>query len=116
MSNENERLVSYNAPQPTKHFNPRHRAEPITLKNLPSSMVDAMDHLTPLQKAVFLGDRSGSVMELLSNADREKLELLTRKTEKEFQVKDEKKNEERQRHAPEPFEEEPLKVKYFKKF
>lgn len=67
-----------------------------------------MDHLTPLQKAVFLGDRSGSVMELLSDEDRQKLQLLNRKTEKEVQIKEREK--EVKKPKAEPFEEEPLKV------
>jgi hypothetical protein len=106
-----ERPVFYHAPQPTRHFDPRHRAQPITLKNLPEALASAVHTLTPLQKAVFLGDRSGSVMELLSNSDRQKLELLTRKTEKEIQLEDRKHGrDEKKRAEPEPFEEEPLKV------
>lgn len=108
---EVERPVCYNAPQPTRHFCPRHRAEPIILKDLPEALATAVHHLTPLQKAVFLGDRSGSIMELLSDSDRQKLELLSRKAEKEVQLDDDKKRkEEKRRGDPEPFEEEPLKV------
>jgi hypothetical protein len=71
-------------------------------------MLTATSHLTPLQKAVFLGDRSASVMELLNDEDRKKLELLTRKSEKEVQIKKEK--VEVKKTDPLPFEEEPLKV------
>jgi hypothetical protein len=47
-------------------------------------------------------------MELLSDSDRKKLELLSRKTEKETIIPERKKPE--KRVEPEPFEEEPLKV------
>lgn len=84
---------------------------------MPEALDTAVHNLTPLQKAVFLGDRSGSIMEMLSDADRQKLEVLTRKAEKEIQFGDKKrqsKEDERKRAQPEPFEEEPLKVNHYR--
>lgn len=78
---------------------------------MPSTMLNITGNLTPLQKAVFLGDRSGSVMELLNDADRQKLNLLMRKSEKEVQIKKDK--TESKKTDPLPFEEEPLKVIIF---
>uniref|UniRef100_A0A1I7SVN1 Uncharacterized protein n=1 Tax=Bursaphelenchus xylophilus TaxID=6326 RepID=A0A1I7SVN1_BURXY len=109
-----ERPKFYRAPEPSRHFDPQHRPSPIILKDNLSELGQAFQSLNPLQKAVFLGDRSGSVLELLSSADREKLKLLTKKAEIETKIV--RKEAAKRRPEPEPFEEEPMKAHRFKKF
>ncbi|KAI6180796.1 G-patch domain-containing protein [Aphelenchoides besseyi] len=114
-SQQTERPKFYRAPQPTHHFNSRHKPQPIQLKNLPENLHHAVKRLSPLERALFLGDRSGSVMELLSDSDRKKLELISRKSERKTE-KPEDKPKEKVVAEPEPFEEEPMKAHRFKKF
>ncbi|CAD5213196.1 unnamed protein product [Bursaphelenchus okinawaensis] len=108
-----ERQKVYSSLEPSKHFDQKHRPSPIILKDTVSEITTAFQNLNPLQKAVFLGDRSGSVLELLSSSDREKLKLLTKKSEIETKFK---KPEKEKRVELVPFEEEPMKAHRFKKF
>ncbi|KAI6242165.1 G-patch domain-containing protein [Aphelenchoides fujianensis] len=114
-SQRTERPTFYRAPMPTRHFDGRHKSEGIILKDLPPTVLHAIKHLSPLEKAVFLGDRSRSVMELLSTSDRKKLELLTLKAEKKPEEKAEREKPQKIAEA-EPFEEEPLKAHRFKQY
>lgn len=122
-----ERQPVYKAPEPSRHFNPQHTPQPIILKEAVPDLGKAFSSLNPLQKAVFLGDRSGSVMQLLSEADRSKLALITKKAEVEtkfakvsvlllFPIETFFQPEPKKRAEPEPFEEEPLKAHRYKKY
>lgn len=82
-----EKQNFFKAPQPPRHFHPQHKPQPIILSHELPEFDKAFNTLNPLQKAVFLGDRSGSIMELLSSQDRQKLQLLTKKNEYETKVK-----------------------------
>ncbi|KAI1731848.1 g-patch domain-containing protein [Ditylenchus destructor] len=96
------------APRLPPHFRPVHKPQELKVKHLSQKVLNLGEKMSPFERARFLGDRDHSVLDLLSEKDRQFLQTV--KDEKQ-KVLDKKKQSE-----SEPFEEEPLKAHRFKKF
>lgn len=101
----------FDAPRPPHGFRPFHTPIAMDVKHMPVKLLEASQKLTPFQRAVFLGDRSTSVLELLSDRDRERLKAQERPAAAE-------RSEQEASRAGDvmPFEEEPMKAHRFKQY
>ncbi|PIO58235.1 hypothetical protein TELCIR_20335, partial [Teladorsagia circumcincta] len=64
----------YAPPRLPPNFRPAHRPKALESAKLPPALQDAMKTLTNIQRAKLLGEDRVSVMELVSDKDRKRLE------------------------------------------
>uniref|UniRef100_A0A0K0D0Y3 G-patch domain-containing protein n=1 Tax=Angiostrongylus cantonensis TaxID=6313 RepID=A0A0K0D0Y3_ANGCA len=64
----------YAPPKLPPNFRPTHRPKPLDSAKLPSALQDAMKTLTAIQRAKLLGENRVSVMEIVIDKDRKRLE------------------------------------------
>ncbi|KAJ1366427.1 hypothetical protein KIN20_027087 [Parelaphostrongylus tenuis] len=102
----------YAPPKLPPNFRPTHRPKPLDSARLPSALQDAMKTLTAIQRAKLLGENRVSVMEMVSDKDRKRLEQhRSRWDQRQRDDGEERKSKDRIE-----FPDEPLKQARFKEY
>ncbi|KJH50962.1 hypothetical protein DICVIV_02820 [Dictyocaulus viviparus] len=102
----------YAPPKLPSNFRPVHRPKPLETSKLPSALQDALKTLTAIQRAKLLGEDRVSVMELVSDKDRKRLEHhRSQWGERQRDAGGEHRNKDRVE-----FPDEPLKQTRFKEY
>ncbi|EPB80018.1 hypothetical protein ANCCEY_00841 [Ancylostoma ceylanicum] len=104
----------YPPPKLPPNFRPAHRPKALEQAKLPGALQDAMKTLTAIQRAKLLGEDRVSVMELVSDKDRKRLERHRSRWDQR-ERSDDRGEESRSKDRVE-FPDEPMKQARFKEF
>ncbi|KAL6725213.1 hypothetical protein Aduo_007280 [Ancylostoma duodenale] len=104
----------YPPPKLPPNFRPAHRPKALESAKLPGALQDAMKTLTAIQRAKLLGEDRVSVMELVSDKDRKRLERHRSRWDQR-ERSDDRGEESRSKERIE-FPDEPMKQSRFKEY
>ncbi|KHJ93105.1 g-patch domain protein [Oesophagostomum dentatum] len=105
----------YPPPKLPPNYRPAHRPKPLEPVKLPTALQDAMKTLTAIQRAKLLGEDRVSVMELVSDKDRKRLERHRSRWDQRERFDDRGADDSRSKDRIE-YPNEPMKQARFKEF